>query len=104
MNDGTGDTLSRKLTIAIDYDDTFTTSPTMWSDVIRYIQSKGHSVVCISARRNTLESRQELAAAMPKGVPVLLAYDEPKQKFALRNGYQVDIWIDDKPEAIVWER
>lgn len=39
------------LTIAIDFDDTFTADVNAWTAVIQTLQSFGHRVVCVSARR-----------------------------------------------------
>lgn len=89
-----------KLTVAIDYDDTFTADTIAWTSVIRVLQNCGHRVVCISARRNDFGHRRELESAMPEGVTVLLSYDMPKRLYAKENGISVDIWIDDMPEAI----
>lgn len=89
-----------QLTIAIDFDDTFTADVEMWSHVIAEFQRFGHSVVCVSARRNELGHRQELTQALPEGVSVLLSYDAPKRLYAKSQGVDVDIWIDDMPEAI----
>lgn len=89
--------------IAIDFDDTFTADPKMWTEVIHLMQAYGHTVICVSARRNTMDHRIELEDALPKGVKVLLSYDEPKRDFAFRHNYVVDIWIDDFPDAIVSE-
>lgn len=89
--------------ISIDFDDTFTADPKMWTEIIHLMQAHGHTVICVSARRNTMDHRIELEDALPKGVKVLLSYDEPKRDFALRNGYKVDVWIDDFPDAIVSE-
>ena len=92
--------MPKQLTIAIDFDDTFTSDPATWSDVIEVLQHAGHRVVCVSARRDCIEHRQELMVALPNGVAVLLSYDTPKREFARRHGVNVDIWIDDMPEAI----
>lgn len=92
--------MAEKLTIAIDYDDTFTADVNAWSKVIEVLQLAGHDVVCISARRDELNQRRELEAALPKGVRVLLSYGDPKQLYATSRGVNVDIWIDDCPEAI----
>lgn len=88
------------LTVAIDYDDTFTADPEAWSCVIGELQRHGHRVVCVSARRNSFGHRQELQAALPQGVTVLLSYDMPKRAYAKSQCVDVDIWIDDMPEAI----
>lgn len=88
------------LTIAIDFDDTFTADVKMWSHVIQEFQRFGHTVVCVSARRDDISHRQELTRALPDGVQVLLSYDVPKRMYAKSKGVEVDIWIDDMPEAI----
>lgn len=89
-----------KLTVAIDYDDTFTADVAAWSSVIRILQDAGHRVVCITARNGTDGNRREVTKAMPNGVCVLFAYGYQKREFAVMNGVTVDIWIDDLPEAI----
>lgn len=89
-----------ELTIAIDFDDTFTADPDAWRDVIRILRHSGHRVICVSARRDDFANRRELTEALPSGVDVLLAYDTPKRNFAASRGYDVNIWIDDKPECI----
>ena len=88
------------LTIAIDYDDTFTADPTAWAQVIQLLQSFGHRVICVSARRDTLEHRQELTCELPDGVAVFLSYGTPKREYVKSYNMQVDIWIDDTPESI----
>lgn len=88
------------LTVAIDFDDTFTADCETWREVILLMQRSGHRVICVSARRNDLSHRQELTQALPDGVVVLLSYDTPKRLFAKSQGFDVDIWIDDMPEAI----
>ena len=87
--------------IAIDYDDTFTADPDLWRTFIVAAISRGHSVVCITARRKTLENQQEIAREMPDEVDVHFSYDEPKAAYAKRNGVPVDVWIDDSPGWIV---
>lgn len=86
--------------IAVDYDDTFTIDPAMWRRIIADMQASGHAVYCVSARRSTIESRVEVQSAMPDGVPVYLAYDMSKRAFMLALGIDIDVWIDDTPEAI----
>lgn len=87
-------------TIAIDFDDTFTADPELWAEFIGRAQSRGHVVVCVSARRDTFDNRRHVTDALPAGVRVLLAYDCPKCEFAMQHGLRVDIWIDDCPASI----
>ena len=86
--------------IAIDYDDTFTADPQLWRHVIGCIESSGHRVVCVSARLNSRGNQRELGAALPSSVEIFLSYDKPKRQYMQSKGVEVDIWIDDMPEAI----
>ena len=95
---GSGADTSR--TLAIDYDNTYTADPVLWQTIITDAIARGHQVVCVSARRATAANRRELETALPAGVRVLLSGGSPKAEFAKANGVTVDIWIDDKPEAI----
>jgi hypothetical protein len=90
----------KTLTVAIDFDDTYTADPSTWYAIVDCLIGAGHKVICVSARRNTIENRKELMDILPDGIPVLLSYDESKREYARKNGYSVDIWIDDMPEAI----
>lgn len=88
------------LTIAIDFDDTFTADVEFWTEWIYLARKYQHTVICVSARRDVIEHRQELRDSLPAGIPVLLSYDQPKHDYAKAQGYDVDIWIDDCPEAV----
>lgn len=92
------------LTIAIDYDDTFTADTNAWTSVIKMLQSYGHFVICVSARLDSFNQRQELESALPAGVKVFLSYCTQKKEFVEKLGMRVDIWIDDCPEAIVTKK
>jgi len=89
-----------QLTIAIDFDETFTADTKMWSACIKTMQDAGHRVICVSARRNEFSHMYELQKALPDGVQILLSYGTPKRLYAKAHGIDVDIWIDDCPEAI----
>lgn len=93
-----------RLIVAIDYDDTFTADPTAWTAVIEILQIAGHRVVCITARQGNDGNRRQVEGDMPRDVCVLFAYGWQKREFAKANGVEVDIWIDDLPEAIPSKR
>jgi hypothetical protein len=91
----------KRLTIAIDYDDTFTADPRAWTVVIQVLVAAGHRVVCVSSRRDTVEHQATLRRYLPTAVErIVLAYDMPKRKAARLFDIAVDIWIDDRPETI----
>lgn len=92
--------MAESLTIAIDYDGTFTADVKAWTNVIQTLQAAGHKLVCICARYNTDANFNELKRALPENVLILLSESVPKQEFAKQNNIEIDIWIDDMPEAI----
>lgn len=86
--------------ISIDYDDTFTVNQEMWLKIIQIWESEGFKVVCCTARRDTFDNRKQLQTTLPETVNVYFAYDCPKRQYMEYRGVDVDIWIDDSPEAI----
>lgn len=91
------------LTIAIDFDDTFTADVELWTAFIAMAQGRGHRVVCVSAREERIENRRELTAALPFSVDIFLSNETPKKQFVEALGVYPDIWIDDIPEGIAME-
>lgn len=87
------------LTIALDYDGTYTAAPDLWQRFAKMAIEQGHRVITITARRDTLTSRIAMREA---GVswPIIFAYDKPKKLEALRLREEVAIWIDDNPQSI----
>lgn len=87
--------------IALDFDETFTADPALWATFIASAHQRGHTVICVTARRGKfLEDRLEVCSALPDGVATYFAYDTPKRTFMAQQGIEVDIWIDDTPEGI----
>jgi HK97 family phage prohead protease len=93
------------LTISIDFDQTFTASPSLWRAFIDEATGRGHEVVCITRREDTEANRQALkdgfGATYDKlGAVVLCGSDTQKASAARSAGISVDIWIDDTPTTI----
>jgi hypothetical protein len=88
-----------KLTIAIDYDDTYTADPVFWNRVIQLAKEHNHNMICVTARSH--ENRQELINSLPEGMTTYFSHDEPKADYIKRQNIVVDIWIDDSPGWIV---
>lgn len=85
--------------ISLDYDDTFTADPKFWRSFVKNAQKAGHKVICITARGFSESNKYELELALPD-IPIMFCDMKPKRIVAKNQGYDIDIWIDDTPEAI----
>jgi FkbM family methyltransferase len=89
------------LRIALDWDDTYTRDPAAWAQVVAALTAAGHEVVLVTARED-IERNWQLCK-----IPGILAHHryftghKPKREWMETRGVPVDIWIDDRPEAIV---
>ncbi len=85
--------------IGLDYDGTFTADPDLWRQFVSDAQRRGHVVVCVTARRTPPDFSRE--PRLPAGVPIVCTGGQPYKKHAAaKEGYPVDIWIDDMPGVI----
>ncbi len=83
----------------LDFDNTFTAAPELWTEFCGSAWEKGHRVICITARTNPDKSL--VTNVIPPWVEAFFCLGVPKRKFAESIGIKVDVWIDDCPEAIV---
>jgi hypothetical protein len=79
--------------IAVDYDDTYTADPELFSSFIKAAQARGHLVVIVTARHSNKPVSVE-------GCEVFYTDGAPKASHMNAAGLEVDIWIDDWPELI----
>ena len=100
--------MTDKLTIAIDYDDTFSADMKAWTEVIAVLQSAGHRVIMVTARRDTDENREGIKSWLDhfgvEGVPLYFTNLGSKLHWAESRGLKVNIWIDDDPRSLVHGR
>lgn len=96
------------MTFAIDFDDTFTADPALFTAFITFAKARGHRCVCVTARADrvmyTDPSRHcgdEVRAALNGLMPIVFSGGDPKEVAAAMAGYAIDVWIDDNPAAIV---
>jgi hydroxymethylpyrimidine pyrophosphatase-like HAD family hydrolase len=91
---------SSMLLIAIDFDETLTRDAALWSHFISFAQTRGHRVVCVTARRPTEDNRETIDEWMQShgiDIPVYYSALGSKVHFMEKHGHKVDIWIDDDP-------
>ena len=91
---------AKPLTIALDFDDTFTADPELWTEFIGRAKANGHRVVCVTGRHYSPEDKAELKAALPAGVPIYFTEQESKTWY-MAGKEVISIWIDDNPRAVV---
>nr|QMS47861.1 hypothetical protein WG33_0059 [uncultured bacterium] len=88
--------------IALDYDDTYTKDPTLWNAFIGAAQQRGHTVACVTWRRNNaVEAPDVLRLHQLHGMPVYFTDRRAKLQHMANQGIRVDVWIDDRPDAIL---
>jgi hypothetical protein len=85
-----------QLTIALDYDDTYTADPGLWNLFIKSARERGHKVICVTCRGQSWDNADLLK------LPILVYYTDmaPKRWHMEQLGITVDIWIDDCPECV----
>jgi hypothetical protein len=95
----------RATTIAIDFDRTFTSDVEFWRFFIKHAVKRGHTVLCVTGRTESVYSKLEMATLFGEEVFQLLTAcvfcnHSPKRAATVARGYTIDIWIDDMPEGI----
>ena len=88
------------MNISIDYDDTYSTDPQMWSQVVRLMQ-QAHNVYCVTKRYERLAGDIERDMCQ-LGVPIIyVLYGQSKEAAAKLASVTIDVWIDDNPGSIM---
>ncbi|MEM1225931.1 MAG: hypothetical protein AAGJ40_09540 [Planctomycetota bacterium] len=88
----------KQLTIAMDYDETFTSDPSLWSNFVSNAKEAGHCVIMVTARRETEESVDQINGDLDKWrcqMPIYFTALGSKVQHMDRLGFKVDIWIED---------
>lgn len=85
---------NKQLSIALDYNDTYTADPKLWNGFVRTAKKLGHSVTFVTHRQQWNKDDIEKDAAR-LGIEVV--FTSGRQKATCFNA---DIWIDDLPVLI----
>jgi hypothetical protein len=88
----------RPLTVAIDFDHTWTADPHGWRDWYDFMLARGHVVILATGRSGWSEDMGR--AHLPAHMPIVYCGRELKEHATRKVGWNVDIWIDDMPGMI----
>lgn len=86
------------MTIALDYDGTFTADAELWQQFIALAKSRGHRVLIVTCRRDTEEN---VADVKVPGCAVVFTRLASKQRVCAERGIKVDVWVDDDPACVM---
>ena len=82
--------------IALDYDETYTEDPILWTAFIDNCKERGHAVTFVTYRPDNGDNADIEYEAQCLGIDIV--YTSGKQK---QHCFDADVWIDDCPETIV---
>ena len=90
---------TKKMKIALDYDETYTADPNFWFAFVKLAKLNGHTVTFVTYRYELNEgaSLNEDIKKVAKSLDIDVVFTNGKQKAGLFNA---DIWIDDEPVTI----
>ena len=85
------------INIGLDFDDTFTADPVLFTEFVRLARERGHCVFVTTARfQNNVA---DIRAALPE-LEIIASNGKPKRGAIADYGVSIDVWIDDMPEII----
>lgn len=87
--------------IALDYDLTYTADPDLWDNFLRVAKRLGHDVRIVTIRDDRHDRTAPLVE-LEKRLPVMFTRGVAKRFYCTHEGWHPDIFIDDKPETILF--
>ena len=84
---------------ALDYDDTYTRDPDLWLAFVIAALDKGHEVRVVTMRYPYEGVDMDLR--LIQLIDVIFTERKGKRDYCKLKGYNVDVWIDDRPDFIV---
>lgn len=88
--------------IAIDYDNTISADPVLWFLFAIAARGRGHDVRIVTARDERFDRTAPLVSVESWDFPIIWTRGMAKRWHCEHfHGWLPDVWIDDKPEAIL---
>lgn len=93
--------LVTKTVFSFDFDNTISRDVDGFIFLMEYLQKRGHDVYVVTARRPDIHP-EDFAPVEEKGFKVIKTRHIAKKHYMREiEGIEVDVWIDDCPEAIL---
>lgn len=94
--------MNKKIVVAIDFDETITTDPKAWLQVMQLLNKLGMEVYVVTYRYNSHSEEMDLEYLKHEDCVkgIVFTGRRGKKKFCEDHGINVDIWIDDNPITI----
>lgn len=86
------------LTIAIDYDGTWTADPAAFRAIVETLHARGHHVIIATGRTEWSDDMHR--GQIPATVPIHYTAGHPKRAALAAQGIHPHIWIDNEPGTI----
>lgn len=95
-------TAERRLSIAVDFDGTFNADPHLWMNFMQMARTLGHNPFIVTFRDDDYDFDPLLRDVAKNDFKVYYTKGVAKRWWCQHYGPgEVDIWIDDTPEAII---
>lgn len=90
------------INIALDYDKTFTLDMEFWLMFIQLAKSRKHNVIVVTGRNESENADLNRTIAGKVDMIIYTGY-KAKKRYCEDHNIKIDVWIDDHPEAIVYD-
>ena len=91
------------MNISLDYDHTYTEDPFAWDLFIELMQSRGHKVYVVTARkRRDTDDNLDKLATTSNGL--YFTKGRAKVEYCDKKGLDIDVWIDDNAFNLLYDK
>ncbi len=88
------------MVFAVDYNQTYNLDPEAFREMIVNLKKRSHTCIMVTSRHDGTPEAEEVRTAIGNLVPIVFAGDVWKDEAARAAGYNVDVWLDDRPAGI----
>lgn len=90
------------MNIAFDYDNTITSDPRLFEDVMSMFAAAGWDVYVVSGRLHVAAKPLAYLRDLPFIQGVYTTDYQNKRGYMEEKGIEIDVWVDDYPESIIY--